>query len=65
MGDKLKGQVIKLLTCSKDFKSSITKVINGLKLTLYQYKPSEQATDNWLQVIHFLKRDHWILDQLS
>ena len=36
--------------------------LNGLRLTLYQDKPqSEQAKDNWIQVIHCRQRDHWIL----
>ena len=35
--------------------------LNGLRLTLYQDRPSKQTTDNWVQIIHRLQRDHWIL----
>ena len=58
MGEKLNDKDIK--HAQKILKAQFPK-LNGLRLTLYQDKPSEQATDNWMQVIHCLQRDHWIL----
>ena len=58
MGEKLNDEDIN--HAQKILKAQFPK-LNGLRLTLYQDKPSEQATDNWVQVIHCLRRDHWIL----
>lgn len=58
MGEKLNDEDIN--HAQKILKAQFPK-LNGLRLTLYQDKPSEQATDNWMQVIHCLQRDHWIL----
>ena len=58
MGEKLNDKDIK--HAQKILKARFPR-LNGLKLTLYQVKPSEQAMDNWLLVIHCHERDHWIL----
>ena len=34
--------------------------LNGLKLTLHQENFSSEPTSNWLQIIHYCERDHWI-----
>ena len=58
MGEKLSDGDIN--HAQKILKAQFPK-LNGLRLTLYQDRPSEQVTDNWVQVIHCLRRDHWIL----
>ena len=58
MGEKLSDGDIN--HAQKILKAQFPK-LNGLRLTLYQDKPSEQVTGNWVQVIHCLRRDHWIL----
>ena len=34
--------------------------LNGLRLTLCQETPSNEPTQNWLQIIHCHQREHWI-----
>ena len=58
MGERLSDADIN--HAQKILKAQFPK-LNGLRLTLYQVRPSKQTTDNWVQVIHCLWRDHWIL----
>ena len=50
MGEKLNNQDIN--HAQNILKAQFSK-LSGLRLILYKDKPSEQATDNWVQVIHF------------
>ena len=58
MGERLSDADIN--HAQKILKAQFPK-LNGLRLTLNQDRPSKHTTDNWVHVIHCLRRDHWIL----
>lgn len=57
MGDKLTDQEIN--HSQKLLKSQFPQ-LNDLRLTLCQETPSDEPTQNWLQIIHCRHQDHWV-----